>query len=64
MMVAFDEDGGSELIRSHLKSNMTALNIHLTREQVKELDSVLPFDYGQPMSQVSVNAASGVLPEQ
>jgi hypothetical protein len=36
----------------HLKSNAQALDIHLSREQVRFLDNVLPFDYGQPMSQV------------
>jgi hypothetical protein len=35
-----------------LKSNMQALDIHLSREQVRFLDNVLPFDYGHPMNQV------------
>jgi diketogulonate reductase-like aldo/keto reductase len=36
----------------HLKSNAQALDIHLSQEQVRFLDNVLPFDYGQPMNQV------------
>jgi hypothetical protein len=31
---------------------MQALDIHLSHEQVRFLDNVLPFDYGQPMNQV------------
>jgi len=40
-----------ELISRHLKSNAQALDIHLSPEQVRFLDNVLPFDYGQPMNQ-------------
>ncbi|KAK1921493.1 NADP-dependent oxidoreductase domain-containing protein [Papiliotrema laurentii] len=39
----------------YLKDNITALDIHLTPQQIKELDSVLPFDYGQPMSQFGLD---------
>lgn len=42
----------SKLTLRHLKSNAQALDIHLSPEQVRFLDNVLPFDYGQPMSQV------------
>jgi aryl-alcohol dehydrogenase-like predicted oxidoreductase len=35
----------------HLHSNAQALDIHLSTEQVRFLDNVLPFDYGQPQSQ-------------
>lgn len=46
-------DFGRQLISRHLKSNAQALDIHLSHEQVRFLDNVLPFDYGQPMSQAS-----------
>ena len=32
---------------------MQCLDIHLTPKQVAAIDAALPFDYGQPMSQVS-----------
>jgi len=41
--------GGRKI--EHLKGNMQALDVHLTDEQVQELDELLPFDYGQPMTQ-------------
>ena len=37
----------------HLKDNLKALEIHLTKEQVETLDSAWPFDYGFPMTEVS-----------
>jgi aryl-alcohol dehydrogenase-like predicted oxidoreductase len=37
----------------HLKSNIQALSIHLTDEQINYLESVLPFDVGFPSSMAS-----------
>lgn len=34
----------------HLESNLGALDISLTPEQVKSIDAALPFEYGEPMS--------------
>lgn len=34
---------------------MTALDIHLSPAQVAAIESVLPFDYGQPMSQFGLD---------
>lgn len=34
----------------HLLSNMTALSIKLTPEEVRELETVIPFDIGFPMN--------------
>jgi len=45
--------GGRKI--EHLKSNAQALDIHLSPEQVRFLDNVLPFDYGQPMSQFGLD---------
>lgn len=39
----------------HLEANIGALDISLTPEQVKEIDSALPFDYGQPQAEVSLS---------
>ncbi|RSH95711.1 hypothetical protein EHS25_000803 [Saitozyma podzolica] len=39
----------------HLKANVTALDIHLTPEQVRAIDRTLPFDYGQPQSQFGLD---------
>ena len=36
----------------HLKGNVTALDIHLSPAQVSAIDGALPFDYGQPQSEV------------
>ena len=43
----------------HLKANIGALDIHLTPEQVRAIDNALPFDYGQPMSEVSAFSCGG-----
>lgn len=47
--------------RRHLKQNVTALDIHLTLDQVKTIEAALPFDYGQPMSQVGFSASPSTL---
>lgn len=39
--------------RRHLEANIGALDIHLTPTQIRKIDKALPFDYGQPMSEVS-----------
>ncbi|KZT58609.1 Aldo/keto reductase [Calocera cornea HHB12733] len=40
--------GGKKV--SHLKDNIKALSIHLTREQIDFLDAAVPFDIGFPQS--------------
>jgi hypothetical protein len=35
---------------AHLKGNIEALKVTLTREEIDELEAVVPFDYGFPTS--------------
>lgn len=37
----------------HLMANIGALEIHLSKAQVQEIDAALPFDYGGPGADVS-----------
>lgn len=39
----------------HLKGNVTALEVHLTPEQVADIENALPFDYGQPQTEFGMD---------
>lgn len=45
----------------HLEANIGALDIHLSAEQVRSIEKALPFDYGQPMSEVRSHACESGL---
>lgn len=40
--------GGRKM--EHMKSNIEALSLELTREEIEEIESVVPFDFGYPQT--------------
>lgn len=44
----------------HLKGNIEALGVELSREEIDELDGAAPFDYGFPMSMMKIGRARDV----
>ena len=46
----------------HLVSNLEALDISLSEEQIKELESVVPFDIGFPTTMIVSSQSKSPLP--
>lgn len=44
----------------HLEANIAALDVHLSRDQVRQIDAAIPFEYGEPMSMVSAEEGGEV----
>lgn len=50
LLTSLDDEGGRKI--EHLESNIKALDIVLTEEQIKRLEGVIPFDIGFPATMV------------
>ena len=42
--------GGRKI--EHLQANIEAMNLHLTEEEIRQIERVAPFDFGQPLAHV------------